>query len=165
MRGQQMRGAEVGTRRAESRVSAGGDPSPGEPGSSRGRAQWRLGTSLGKLRRRRRCPSSPILASRRHCRGQDADGRRGQRGRHGGGAGVSPGFRSRLLLQHRVLSLVSLAPAKPPGARASEAGCPRVGHADCVSQRRVGRAGRRRAGCRAARWSRQAGRGGRRGWR
>lgn len=58
----------------------------------------------------------------------------------------------------------SASPAKPPGSRASEVGCPRVGHADCVSQKRVRRAGQRRAGFRAAPRSRQAGRGDGRGW-
>lgn len=56
----------------------------------------------------------------------------------------------------------SASPAKPPDSRASEVGCPWVGHADCVSQKR--RAGQRRAGFRTAPRSRQAGRGDGRGW-
>lgn len=133
---------------------------------------WRLlalGPSLGKRCRPKRCPSSPTLSSQRHRRGPGADRRRGQPGRHRGVGqdssprGVWPAAPPSA--QSPFLSFpCSAPPAKPPGSRASKVGCPRVGHADCVSQKRVPRAGQRREGFRAAPRSRQTGRGDGRGW-
>lgn len=85
----------------------------------------------------------------------------------GGGAGFHPGVSPAAppSAQSPFRSFpCSAPPAKPPGSRASKVGCPRVGHADCVSQKRVRRAGQRREGFRAAPRSRQAGRGDGRGW-
>lgn len=85
----------------------------------------------------------------------------------GGGAGFPPGVSPAAppSAQSPFLSFpCSAPPAKPPGSQASKVVCPRVGHADCVSQKRVWRAGQRREGFRAAPRSRQAGRGDGRGW-
>lgn len=78
-----------------------------------GELSWRLlalGPSLGKRCRPKRCPSSPTLSFQCHRLGRGADRRRGQPGRLGGWGRISPpGSRQRLLLQHKVLSVASLA--------------------------------------------------------
>lgn len=130
---------------------------------------WRLlalGTSLGKLCRPKRCPSSPILAFRCHCQRLDADRRRGQPGRHRGwgGAGVSLGVPTTAppSAQSPFLSFPSSASAvKPPSAQRQKRAAPGwatliVCHRNVPDARaRGGRASGRRGGP-----GRQAGRQG-----
>lgn len=102
------RGADVGARRGHcSRRSQ----ALGNEAVQVDELSWRLLAlvpSLGKRCRPKSCPSSPTLSSQCHCLGPGADIRRIQPGRLGEWGRISPP-RQPLLLQHKVLSLASLA--------------------------------------------------------